>query len=283
MAVPEATPQFEGAAPVPGADAFVSYNLPEEVEAAVDAKHGEAMRASLDGARASVDEGVKTRDSEREAAVADAEKKRGELNAAADAEQVSAVTQARGEIQTARQETVDGQSKAVETLETEAQRERGTATTEIDGQIKDTEGQVTTKYDEAERDANKKVAKADEEAAEEKRKAEREADEMSWWERAKSWVKSALKALTDLVGKIFDAVRSLVKGILDAVKSVVKGLIDLAAAAIKKAIHAFGEALKGLVNTLLADTFPELAKALNDKIDSAVARRTSWSTRPRTR
>ena len=270
-AVPEATPQFEGAAPVPGADAFVSYNLPEEVEAAVDAKHGEAMRASLDGARASVDEGVKTRDSEREAAVADAEKKRGELNAAADAEQVSAVTQARGEIQTARQETVDGQSKAVETLEAEAQRERGTATTEIDGQIKDTEGQVTTKYDEAERDANKKVTKADEEAAEEKRKAEREADEMSWWERAKSWVKSALKALTDLVGKIFDAVRSLVKGILDAVKSVVKGLIDLAAAAIKKAIHAFGEALKGLVNTLLADTFPELAKALNDKIDSAVA------------
>ena len=270
-AVPEATPQFEGAAPVPGADAFVSYNLPEEVEAAVDARHGDAMRASLDGARASVDEGVKTRDSEREAAVADAEKKRGELNAAADAEQVRAVTQARGEIQTARQETVDGQSKAVETLEAEAQRERGTATTEIDGQIKDTDRQVTTKYDEAERDANKKVAKADEEAAEEKRKAEREAEDMSWWERAKSWVKSALKALTDLVGKIFDAVRSLVKGILDAVKSVVKGLIDLAAAAIKKAIHAFGEALKGLVNTLLADTFPELAKALNDKIDSAVA------------
>ena len=270
VAAPEATPQFEGAAPVPGADAFVSYHLPEEVEAAVDAKHGEAMRASLDGARASVDEGVKTRDSEREAAVADAEKKRGELNAAADAEQVSAVTLARGEIQTARQETVDDQSKAVEALEAEAQRERGTATTEIDGQIKDTEGQVTTKYDEAERDANKKVEKADEEAADEKRKAEREADEMSWWERAKSWVKSALKALTDLVGKIFDAVRSLVKGILDAVKSVVKGLIDLAAAAIKKAIHAFGEALKGLVNTLLADTFPELAKALNDKIDSAV-------------
>jgi len=270
-AVPEATPKFEGAAPVPGADAFVSYNLPEEVEAAVDARHGEAMRASLDGARASVDEGVKTRDSEREAAVADAEKKRGELNAAADAEQVSAVTQARGEIQTARQETVDGQSKAVETLEAEAQRERGTATTEIDGQIKDTDRQVTKKYDEAERDANKKVAKAEEEAAEEKRKAEREADEMSWWERAKSWVKSALKALTDLVGKIFNAVRSLVKGILDAVKSVVKGLIDLAAAAIKKAIHAFGEALKGLVNTLLAHTFPELAKALNDKIDSAVA------------
>jgi hypothetical protein len=270
-AVPEATPQFEGAAPAPGADAFVSYNLPEEVEAAVDAKQGDAMRASLDGARTSVDEGVKTRDSEREAAIADAEKKRTELNADANAEQVRAVTQARGEIQTARQNTVDEQSKAVETLEADAQRERGTATTEIDGQLKDTEHQVTTKYDEAERDADKKVTKAEEDAAEEKRKAEREADEMSWWERAKNWVKSALKALTDLVGKIFKAVRSLVKGVLDAVKSVVKGLIDLAAAAIKKAIHAFGEVLKGLVNTLLADAFPELAKALNDKIDSAVA------------
>jgi hypothetical protein len=270
-AVPEATPQFEGAAPVPGADAFVSYNLPEEVEAAVDAKQGDAMRASLEGARTSVDEGVKTRDGERAAAIADAEKKRTELNAGADAEQVRAVTEARGEIQTARQNTVDEQSKAVETLEADAQRERGTATTEIDGQLKDTEHQVTTKYDEAERDADKKVAKAEEDAAEEKRKAEREADEMSWWERAKNWVKSALKALTDLVGKIFKAVRSLVKGVLDAVKSVVKGLIDLAAAAIKKAIHAFGEVLKGLVNTLLADVFPELAKALNDKIDSAVA------------
>lgn len=269
-AVPEAVPQLEGGTPVPGADAFVAYNLPEEVEAAVDAKQGDAMRASLDGARASVDEGVKTRDKDRATAVADAEKKRTELNEAADAEQVRAVTAARGEIQTARQDTVDEQSKAIDTLETDAQRERGTATTEIDGQIKSTDEQVTTKYAEAEKDANKEVAKADEEAAEEKRKADREAEEMSWWERAKSWVKDALKALTDLVGKIFDAVRSVVKGILDAVKSVVKGLIDLAASAIKAAIHVFAEALKGLVNTLLSATFPELAKALNDKIDAAV-------------
>jgi hypothetical protein len=269
-AVPEVTPQLEGASPVPGADAFVGYNLPEEVEAAVDAKQGETMRASLDGARTSIDEGVKTRDLDREAAIADAEKKRKDLNEAADAEQVRAVTQARSDIQAARQDSVDQQSKAVETLEADAERERGVATTEIDGQVKDTERQVVTKYDQAERESNREVTKADEEAAEEKRKAEREAENMSWWERAKSWVKSALKALTDLVGKIFDAVRSLVKGILDAVKSVVKGLIDLAAKAIKAAIHAFGAILKGLVTTLLGDIFPGLAKALNDKIDSAV-------------
>ncbi|MEM8648838.1 MAG: hypothetical protein AAGF86_21220, partial [Pseudomonadota bacterium] len=64
--------------------------------------------------------------------------------------------------------------------------------------------------------------------------------------------------------------RQAVKDIIDAVKEAAVALIDLAASAIKDAIEAFGELAKGLVNTLLAEHFPEVAEALNSAIDSGV-------------
>ncbi|HEX2282629.1 MAG TPA: hypothetical protein VHG52_12805, partial [Thermomicrobiales bacterium] len=271
-AVPELTqPSSAPLTAAAGADAYVSMELPPEVQVAFDQEQQVAMQASLVGATEQTSQATQERDQARETAVNDAQSEAERLSREADQSQRDQVTEARTTIQTERQVTLDAQTKAVADLETDTETRRRTDHEAIDTRVRDDQAKIDGRYQTADADIKTKVAAGERDAAEKRRQAERDAENESWWDRAVSFVRDAFNALVSAIDTIFAAVRSAINTVLDGIKAFAMTLIDAAASFIKNAIAKFGEFLKAAVNALLADVFPELAAKLNKAIDAAVA------------
>ncbi len=256
-----------------GAQSFqqIAAREDESLVAQFDKDQHESMQQSLVEAQRKTAEAETERDTKRKEEMDKADAERKAVEEKADTDQKAKVLEARKTIQTERQKTVDAQAAEVKSVEKESEDARKEERGKIKKRVEDDEKAISTKYDEKEGEAKKELKKGEDKAAKEKEKSEKESENQSWWDRAKSWVKEQFAKLTAVIGKIFDAVRSLVKKALDAARKFAKDLIDAAAAFIKKAIEAFGELVKGLVNVLVGTFFPDLAKKLNEAIDSAVA------------
>ncbi len=266
----EVPPIERAEGPVEGAAEFRDKELDTQVVALFDAHHNDSMAASMEEATAEVGTAIGTRDTERDAKVAETEAERDRLNTEADEAQRTEVGARRQEVQDARQTAVDAQAQHVADVETEADTQRDAAQAEIDTQVADTQGEIETQFAGAESEAEDELHAGEREAEEERQRQEREAEDLSWWERAANWVADQFDKLTKFINDVFDAVRAAVSAIIDAVKEAALALIDLAASAIIAAIEALGDALKAAVNALLAEHFPAVAAALNEAIDSAV-------------
>ena len=252
--------QVEPPQPAQGAERFGELELPEEVKTRFDQDQGPSMQESLAEARSQTESAEGDRDQQREETLATAEREQEAQVTSADEGQRNHVLEARCEIQTERQVSIDAQAAAVRNVEQDAETERAARQEDIQDRVRTDEEQIVADFDQADVDARVKVDKGETDAEAARESSEREAENLSWWDRAVNFVESAFAALTAAIGAIFDLVRSAVKGILDAVRDVVKGLIDLAANFIKGAIEAFGEALKGLVDGLIGDIFPGLGR-----------------------
>ena len=271
MEAREVPPMEQPEGPVEGAAAFREKELDTEVVALFDAHHAESMAASMDEATQEVGTAVETRNTDRDAKVAETEAENARLNAEAEEKQRDEVGARRQEVQDARQTAVDAQAGHVADMEAEADTRRTEAEAEIDDQVTTTERQVQEDFAEAEAEADEEVRAGEREAEQERRKREREAENQSWWDRATDWVAEQFDKLTAFINDVFDAVREAVSDIIDKVKEAALALIDQAAQAIVDAIEALGEALKAAVDALLAEQFPAVAAALNEAIDGAVA------------
>ncbi len=258
--------------PAEGAQAFQQISAREDASLAAqfDKDQHESMQLSLEEAQRKTEEAEADRDSQRKAEFDKAETERKAVEEKADTDQRAKVLEARTTIQNERQKTVDAQAAEVKSVEKQSEKARKEERDKIKKRVDDDERAISTKYDEKEAEAKKEVAKGETKADKEKEDAEKESENESWWDKAKGWVKEQFAKLTEAIGKIFNAVRSLVKAALDAARKFAKDLIDAAAAFLKKAIEAFGELVKGLVNVLVGTFFPDLAKKLNEAIDSAV-------------
>ncbi|MEM9306838.1 MAG: DUF4157 domain-containing protein [Pseudomonadota bacterium] len=262
--------------PVEGAAGFRDKELDGEVVALFDAHHNDAMSASLEDASAEASSAVETRETERDAELAQAEEERARLNAEADEDQRAEVSTQRQAVQDARQHAVDEQQAHVDEMESQADLDRQEAESTIDTEVSEAETQVETDFAQAETDAQTEVDNGERDAEEERAARERESENQSWWDRATDWVAEQFDKLTKFINDIFDAVRAAVKDIIDAVKDAAIALIDAAVSVITSAIEALGEALKAAVNALLAEHFPALAEALNNAIDAAVDQATAY-------
>ncbi len=254
-----------------GPDAYLALGLPPEVQVAFDETQQLAMRGSMAEATAGAEAATLARDTARDEAVNTAQEGAARLNAKAQTDQTTAVSDARSKIQTERQSTIDAQHAEVGRVRGEAAERRKTDEGTIDRQVGLEQQEIDKSYAAAETDIAAKVSKAERDAEEERAKAEREAENQSWWDRAVDFVKDAFDALVSVIGDIFDAVRDLVNKALDAVKAFALSVIDRLATFVKDAIAAFGEFLKFAVNALIGEIFPELAAELNAAIDEAVA------------
>jgi len=272
MALPElAQAEFEGTTEVAeGAAEFREKTLDPEVVALFDAEHGPVMESSLSTARSDLDAATERRDTDRQNRIQEAETENARLNEEADNSQRGQIIESRNQIQTARQTAVDGQAQAVTNLQAEAETERRLAEGTIETHVSAENQRISDRYDTAETDAEAEVQAGERRAEAEKADSEREAENSSWWDRAVNWVADQFDKLTAAINRVFDAVRSAIKDFVDAAKQFAEEVIDATANFVKDAIRGFGEILKAAVDTLLADTFPELAQALNDGIDSAV-------------
>jgi hypothetical protein len=272
MPVPQlAQARFAGtAAAAEGAVAFRERSLDPDVVALFDAQHGPAMEASLSGARAELNTATQTRDSDRQAEVAAAEAETARLNEAADQGQNRQIIASRNDIQAARQTAVDDQARAVGDLEAAAGNERQLAQGRIHDHVTAENQRISERYNTAQQDAESDLREGERQATAKKAEARRDAENRSWWDRAVDWVADQFDRLARAINRVFDAVRARIKDLVDAAKQFAEAVIDAAADFVKGAIRRFGEFMKSAVNTLLGDTFPGIARALNAGIDSAV-------------
>ncbi len=269
--LPEKAPTLEATPELAGPEEFLSREFDSETTAIFDAHNASAMEESLSEAEAGMSEMVQSRDSQRSEATAAAEADMQAAEREANSEQASEVNAARQGIQLERQAALDSQTAEVGKLHADAAKENMKAQADIDARVEADEAEIARQYKAAETEANAEVTAGEAKAAKERAAAEKEAEDDGWFSSAVSWVGDQLKKLGDLIGDIFDAVRSAVGAILDAVKAVANTIIDAAARFVKGAIAAYGAVLKLAVTGLIGQFFPEVAKALNAKIDEGVA------------
>ena len=249
---------------------YAAMNLPPEVQASFDQQQAAAMEQSLVGAVVESDKATAERDTAKQAAVDEAKAGEERLRTEAGEGRSHAVEEARRGIGGARRTALDQQKVAVASHEGAVAEKRREQDEAISGAVSQGEQQIEGAYIDADGKIGTVVGEGERKAAEVKAKAERDAENESWWDRAVSWVKSALKSLVSAVGAIFDGVRALINKALDAAKALALRAIDAVAGAIKGAIGVFGAILKGAISVLVGQVFPELAARLNSAVDGFV-------------
>ena len=255
---------------VSGMEKYVAYGLTGDVSAKFDELNGPAMEAALGDFQSQVDSATTERDTAREQAISDAEAEVERVQTDAQTKQEAEVTAQRDAISKERQAALDKQQKAIGDVRSEAAAEHSKAMGDIDSRVAADQRKINDEFAKAKRDAESEVKAGERKAEEEKRKKEEEANNRSWWQKAVSFVADCLKALTEAITKIFDAVRKAVTAIIDAVATLAKGLIDIACKFICSVIEAYGALLKGLIQNLIGAILPELADALCAFVDDAV-------------
>lgn len=261
-----AAPTVERPEPVAGIDDFGQREMPAEVNTAFDLTHQESMQASMTEAQSEVQKTTEARDKARKDEVDKAQSDADKKTAAADKQQREDVQTHRENIQRDRKTAIDTQNKAVKDVEKDSETRRKADKAAIDSRVKEDQKTVKADYSKAEGKAKEKVKGGEKKSEDKRNQAERDAEKESWWDRAVSFVKKAIQALTDAISEIFDKVRAAVNKILDDVKKAALALIDKAANFIKKAISKFSKFLQGAVNALLKEHFPGAAKILTDAI-----------------
>jgi len=254
-----------------GPDSYLAMGLPPEVQATFDEQQQAAMEQSMAETVEQSEQATADRDTAKDTAVTEAETGVARLNEEADSNQTTAVLEARTDIQTARQNTVDAQQAEVQRVEGEAGEQRRLDEAAIQTRVAEGQDKIDSSYATAESDIGEKIAEGERQAVAKKGEAERKAEDESWWDQAVSFVQEAFNSLVEAIGAVFDAVRSAVNDILDAVTAAALAAIDSVAGFIKGAIAAYGELLKAAITGLIGEIFPELAAALTSAIDTAVA------------
>jgi phage-related protein len=244
--------------------------IPEDVRAETDAQGQEQLDATLAEAQAQFDTADVDHETARTAEVERARSEQEQLNAEAEAAQDSEVERGRGEIDGARADTRQAQQDAVVELEGQADSERTLLEGEVDARVQEDEQAIDDEYLQAEQDAQAELDSAEAQAEQRQQEAEQQSEEQSWWESAIDAISSFFDALLDFVNQLFDALIAAVGAIIEAAKAAVSAIIAAVRDFAIALVQAYGELLKGLVDALLGDLFPELAAALTAAIDAAV-------------
>jgi hypothetical protein len=256
--------------PAQGVTDYAEARLPAEVRDRADELLGPKLDADLAPARTQTEEAAAERDTDKATEIANAEAETARINRDADKDQRDIVVKSRGEV--ARQQAegigdaygqVNDFNKAADTKQTDARRDIGTKVTE-------SEGDARRQMDDVEEQARKKKADTEKEAADKKRELEKAEEDDSWWDRAVSVVKSAVRAISNAIKSAFNKLRAWVKDVIDRVKKAVVDLINRARNWIVNKLNDFRDWAKEQVTKYLGDTFPGLARRINAAIDTAV-------------
>ena len=247
---------------------YAEAPLPADVRTAADAKIAAKLTPNLADARGQTTQAASTRDSEKKREVDTAQSAAAQLNSETDAAQRKLVVDNRTKVAGLQGEGIGGAYEQVNKFSTDAAKEQTGKRKAIGDHVKSEEGKARDKLAEGEKDAEKKKLEGEKEAAEKKKKLEEEQDKESWWDRVKSAIKKAVKAITDAIDAVFTAVRNAVKTIIEKAKNAAIGLINAARDWVVDRLNDFRDWAKSQVDKYLKDAFPGLAKRINDGIDA---------------
>ena len=247
-------------------------DLTPAVRTAADRKMAPGLQQNLAGPRAEVKAAARERDQQKASEIARARQETEALNRNAREEQ-------RLEVQASRQEVADTQKAGVaeadrkmREFDTEATEKETEARRAVEERITDDEGKAAKKLSDAESEAAKKKREAERQAQAKKRELEAKKEDQSWWDRAVSAVKSAVKAITGAIDAIFSAVRQAVTAIINAARDAALAIIEAGRRWITEKLDQFASWLKEKVTQVVGRLFPELAERINRVIDQVVKR-----------
>jgi phage-related protein len=257
-------------APVPGTQQYLTMNLSPDVRGSFDQRVASERHGQMEQAHTQLQQATATRDSARDAAVAQANQDADTVRTTTVQDRNAAVETQRARIRTERANTVAQQEQAVSDAQGRIDSERTSHQQGIDTRVATDQRQIDDHYQRADADVQHQVDEGQRQADEKRREAERASEDESWFDRAVDWIADALEAFADAITKVFNAIKNAITTIIDAVVSLANSIIDAVVSFINEAIAALGAVLKALVQNLLGEIFPELAARLCRYIDEAV-------------
>ncbi|MCO4772710.1 MAG: hypothetical protein KDA24_21945, partial [Deltaproteobacteria bacterium] len=248
---------------------LVAQHTTKEIDGA-DKRLEVDVQPKMAKATKDMDKSLEKQETDRQAGIEKAKSDIDAQNTKAKDEQEKLVDKSKKDIAKAQKNTRKKQDLEVKKAKRKGDKEKKKVEKDIDQKEKKDEKKIDSEYTKAEKKAEGEEKKAETKARKKKKEAEKKKKEQSWWDRVKSAVSDFVDSVCSAIGSIFDALGSLVSGILNAVKDLACAIIDEAIKWAKKALDGLGSLLKGLVNGLIGDIFPGLAKELNGLIDSGI-------------
>jgi hypothetical protein len=247
---------------------FAEAPYPADVRAKADTKISEQMAPDLAEARTQTLDAATKRDTDKKTEIQTAETEAAKINTDADSDQRKIVIDNRSKVASLQSEGIGDAYKAVNDFSDEATKKQGADRKEIGEHVKHEQGEAKKCLEKGEKDAKDEKERTEKDAAEKKKKLDEEQKKRSWWDRVKSAIKSAVKAITKLIDDAFNALRKFVKETIEKAKNAAIGLINKARNWVVDKINKFRNWAKEQVTKYLGDTFPGLAKRINDGIDA---------------
>jgi phage-related protein len=260
----EALPADEGVAD------FAAAELPQEVRDAADARMGPGLQANLAEARSKTVEAARTRDADKDAEIAAAERKTAAANRQADEGQRRAVLAGRSDVARQQGAAIGDAFDNVAEFSSDAGKRQGEDQRRIASDVKTEEGKADKALDAGESEALRIKKEKEAEAAAKKAELKKKKEKEGLLDRAVGFVKDVVNKITKAIDGIFNALRSLVKKAIEAAKNAAIGFINAARKAVVDKLNGFRNWAKDKVNTYLKDRFPGIASALNKGIDATV-------------
>ena len=248
---------------------YAARPLPASVREAADAKMAPLLQKSMSKPRGDVAAAAQKREQDKQAAVAKAQADADALNEGARKEQDDIVAKSRGEVAQEQEKGLKEAKEKVEAFNKEADSEQTAVKQSVDDRVLEDEKQASKKLEDAEAEAEQEKQKGEAKAKSKKKELEKDSEDESWWDKAKSAIKSAVSAITDAIDAIFDAVRAAVKFIIEKAKEAAVALIEAGRKWIVEQLDKFGKWLKEKVSKYLS-AFPALAEKINAAIDKTV-------------
>lgn len=266
---PDAAVAIETAADT-GAMDYARTPMSPEVRAHADELLKPTLSANLAAAKAETQNASKTKEDSKTTAVSQAEAEAAAVNQQADKDQRDVVVTNRQAVAQQQQAGIQGAFDEVNEFVKEADKEQTTNRQAIRDHVKEEEGKAHKEIEKGEEKAESEKKAKEKEADSKKQELERAQKNDSWWNRAVSAVKSAVKSITSAIDTIFTKLREAVKTIIEAAKNAAIGLINKARNWVIDKLNKFRDWAKNQVNKYLKDRFPGLAKRINEGIDGFV-------------
>ncbi|MCX2743880.1 DUF4157 domain-containing protein [Mangrovivirga sp. M17] len=249
---------------------FAEAQLPKNVRDKTDEMMQPGLQANLNEAKTKTQQAANKRDTEKKGEIDTAKSKAKKISEDADNEQRNIVIENRGKVASKQKEGIQGAYDHVNSFNIEADTEQVKSNKEITEKVKTSEEDAKKELKSGEDKAEKKKKEKEKEAAAKKRELEKEQESDSWWDRVKSAIKKAVKAITDAIDSIFKALRKAVAEIIEAAKKLAVDLINKARKWVIDKLNKFRDWAKNQVNKYLKEHFPGLAKKINEGIDGFV-------------
>lgn len=248
--------------------AYAAAPLPQEVRDAADAKVAKTLTPNLAEARGQTVDAASARDTDSKTQTDTAQQAAAEMNTATDNAQRKLVVDNRGKVAKLQGDGIGEAYDHVNAFNKDAAKEQTTARKDIGDHVRTEEGKARKELDDGEKKAETEKADGERQAEEKKKELDKAQEEESWWDRVKSAIKKAVKAITEAIDKVFTAVRNAVKTIIEKAKNAAIGLINAARNWVVDKLNKFRDWAKAQVDKYLKDTFPGLAKRINAGIDA---------------